>query len=177
MPFMPKLNLMHLPCNLKALQMTKFFDLTFELAQYYAPGAGWYWNRLIRQLLIFRFFFFLTYIFSQYFKKHIEISLKTVGSKDIRTTYLFIMSQAALPVQQRGCCAETSLFILHEPLRNKSILVSWLAWIYWIAPLRSGTLNLLLEQIFGLKSPISVSYPLTVNKRILPHGSIIYTSS
>ena len=53
------------------------------------PSTG----TLIRQLLIFRLLFDLH--FSHYFKNISKYSLKTVGSKGIRTTDLLIKSQAA----------------------------------------------------------------------------------
>ena len=55
-------------------------DCTCEiLARYHAPGAGWYWNPHTAAINIP--IYFLTYIFSYYFKKHIsKYSLKTVGN-------------------------------------------------------------------------------------------------
>ena len=44
------------------------------LARYHAPGAGWYWN--LHTAAINIPIYFLTYIFSHYFKKHIEIFFK-----------------------------------------------------------------------------------------------------
>ena len=61
------------------------------LARYHAPGAGWYWDPHTAAINIP--IYFLTYIFSHYFKNIPKYSLKTVGSKGIRTTDLLIMSQ------------------------------------------------------------------------------------
>ena len=49
------------------------------LARYHAPGAGWYWNPHTAAINIS--IYFLTYIFSHYFKKHIEIFFKNGGQQ------------------------------------------------------------------------------------------------
>ena len=49
------------------------------LARYHAPGAGWYWNPYTAAINIP--IYFLTYIFSHYFKKHIEIFFKNDGQQ------------------------------------------------------------------------------------------------
>ena len=49
------------------------------LARYHAPGAGWYWNPHTAAINIP--IYFLTYIFSHYFKKHIEIFFKNSGQQ------------------------------------------------------------------------------------------------
>ena len=47
------------------------------LARYHAPGAGWYWNPHTAAINIP--IYFLTYIFSHYFKNHIKIFFKNGG--------------------------------------------------------------------------------------------------
>ena len=49
------------------------------LARYHAPGAGWYWNPHTAAINIP--IYFLTYIFSHYFKKYIEIFFKNGGQQ------------------------------------------------------------------------------------------------
>ena len=49
------------------------------LAWYHAPGAGWYWNPHMAAINIP--IWFLTYIFSHYFKKHIKIFFKNSGQQ------------------------------------------------------------------------------------------------
>ena len=65
---------------------------TFEILARY-PGAGWYWNPHTAAINIP--IYFLTYIFLTTLKNISKYSLKTVGSKGIRTTDLLITSQAA----------------------------------------------------------------------------------
>ena len=47
------------------------------LARYHAPGAGWYWNPHTAAINLP--IYFLTYIFSHFFKKHIKIFFKNGG--------------------------------------------------------------------------------------------------
>ena len=60
--------------------LLQWCDSTCEiLTRYHAPGAGWYWNPHTAAINIP--IYFLTYIFSHYFKKHTKIFFKNGGQQ------------------------------------------------------------------------------------------------
>ena len=106
------------------------FDITqhiFSLRQRNAFLRSWpelivlgqdRFRTLIRQLLIFRIVFKTILnleIFLSTLKHEILNIISKIGSSRIRTRDLQIISQATLPLHRRGCCAETTLLIVHKP--------------------------------------------------------------
>ena len=99
------------------------------LARYHAPGAGWYWNPHTAAINIP--IYFLTYIFSHYFKKHIEIFFKGVlhlWALFLKTLCIFSKNKATLDKVSYGSGQNYSKELRNHSFTSVETIVVKLQW-------------------------------------------------